>query len=208
MGFLARSVSFCRYRAGDRLPPDYRENFLKRIQQFAFRSLDERPYADRSAGWVKLQDVYDSAFTESDVFKDPYLVLALRVDVKSVSPKILTHYCRQAEDQIRVQEERAHISKERRREIREAVHAQLMQRALPRTASYDMVWNLDSGNIYFSSVQTRTGDDFSELFLKTFELGLTLVFPFTLATQTFEKRRWDPTEVEHLPPLQLVKEAV
>ena len=66
-----------------------------------------------------------------------------------------------------------------------------------------MVWNLETGLVYFGSVSEKLCDEFSEFFFITFGLPLKNVFPYTLAWKYVENEGMDPEMVEHIPDLHI-----
>jgi DNA recombination-dependent growth factor C len=200
MGLLHGSCAFTRFIVSDALPQDYREEFPIKISRFAFRGLDEISQEERSVGWVNIMDMFDSRFPENEFFKDPYIALSWRVDVRRVPAQALKQACRQAENDVKKEEGLEFLPKSRRQEIKESLRLQLLKRAIPSTKTYDMVWDSNSGLVLFSAVNNRLCDEFAEYFQKTFELGLTSVYPLALARQTLEKDALNPELLEALGP--------
>ena len=188
MAFLSGAASFSRFSVNGKPPKNYEEEFPLRIAQHAFRRLDENSDEERSTGWVNVMDILDNQFPNRDYFKAPYLVLSWRVDTRKVPSKALRQYSREAEDKIKDMENLEWLSKKQRQEIREGVLIQLLKRAIPRTNTYDMVWNLDGQTVLFGSTSNRLCGEFTEFFFKTFDMNLTPVFPYLMALQALEKQ--------------------
>ena len=75
--------------------------------------------------------------------------------------------------------------KQKRQEIRELVRNDLLSRALPSPATFDVVWDTRRDLVTFTSLGTKTIDLFMEQFKKTFEgLRLVPVHPFARARET------------------------
>jgi DNA recombination-dependent growth factor C len=198
MGLIHGSSSFTRFVVNGNPPEDYAEAFPERILSYAFRELDENSQEERSEGWVNIMDMFDNQFLGREYFKDPYIALSWRMDVRTVPDKALRQYCRQAEEEIKRSEELEFLPKGRREEIKEAVRIRLLKRAIPRSKVYDMIWDLNSGLVIFGSVNNRLCDDFAAFFLKTFDLSLMSIFPYTLAGQALERDGMDPSLLESL----------
>lgn len=169
------------------MPENYPEVFAANITSHAFRSLDENSFDDRSLGWVNVMDIFDSTFAGREFFKEPYLALAWRVDVRRVPANALKQHCREAEKEIMAREELEYLPRGRRREIKEMVHGRLLRRAIPNAKTYDMVWRLPSGVLLFGSLNSKLCDEFSACFFDTFGLHLAPVFPYTMACGALEK---------------------
>jgi len=200
MGLIYGSGSFTRFMVEGALPEDYLDEFLKRISRFSFRSIDEASDQERSAGWVNIMDMFDNRLAAMEYLKEPCMALSWRVDVRKVPSKALKQYCREAEEKIKTSEKLEFLSKKRRQEIKEGVQATLMKRAIPRSQTYDMIWNLQTGLVIFCAVSNRLCDEFSEFFLQCFGLHLKTVFPYSVATRILEKEGKDPAFLESLRP--------
>jgi DNA recombination-dependent growth factor C len=205
MGLICGSGSFTRFVVKDKPPDTYGEDFPENIERFAFRKLDETSEEERSIGWVNLLDPLDSRFPGRTYFKEPYLALSLRIDVRKVPAKALKQYCTEAENEIKERENLEFLSKGRRQEIKESVRLALLKRTIPRTNTYDMIWDLNSGVLLFGAVNPKLCDEFSEFFSKTFELPLATVFPYSLASQFLEKEGTESDILDHLAPSRFME---
>ena len=90
------------------------------------------------------------------------------------------------------------LSKRQRKDIKEWVWRSLLKRAIPQSNTYDMVWNTETSMLYFGSTGTKICDEFSEHFLKTFELDLSSLFPYSLAYQMLEDEEINPELLDDL----------
>lgn len=203
MGLISGSSSFTRFVVNGKLPETYAEDFPENIERFAFRKLDESSEEERSAGWVNIMDPLDNEFLGREYFKEPYLALSYRIDVRGVPGKALRQFSAETENEIKREEGLDYLPKGRRLEIREGVRIKLLKRAIPRTNTYDMVWDLTAGTVILGAVNNKLCDEFAEYFAKTFGLGLTTVFPFSLASEVLEKEGKDPQILENLGPARL-----
>jgi len=192
MGFMQRSVSFTRFQVEDPLPEDYTESFPERIARRAFRKIEEESLEERSEGWVNIMDMLDSDFSAMEYFKDPYLALSWRVDTRRVPSNALKRYAGEAEKEIKKRERLKYLPKKRRDEIREYTRLMLLKRVLPSTQVYDVVWHLDAGILLFGATSVKLCDEFRSFFLKTFECGLTPVYPYSLGERVLKEAGGDP----------------
>jgi DNA recombination-dependent growth factor C len=200
VGLIYGSGSFTRFGVEGVLPGNYLEEFPKSIARFSFRSIDEASDEERSVGWVNIMDMFDCRLAAMEFLKEPCIALSWRVDVRKVPAKALKQYCREAEQKIKASEELEYLSKKRRKEIKEDVQAKLMKRAIPRSQTYDMIWNLQSGVVVFGAVSNALCDEFSEFFLQCFGLHLKTVFPYSTAIRLLEKAGKESTLVDSLRP--------
>jgi DNA recombination-dependent growth factor C len=192
MGLISGSGSLTRFMVDDTVPENYLEEFPRRISRYAFRNLDETSIEERSVGWVNIMDMFASDFAGMDYFKEPWIAMSWRIDVRKVPAKALKQYCREAEDRIKALEELEFLPKNRRLEIKEMVKMQLLKRAIPRSQTYDMIWDLQTGVVIFGGTSNRLCDEFAEFFLRCFGLHLKTVFPYSVATRVLEEAGTDP----------------
>jgi len=198
MGFIKGSVSFTRFRVIDNLPDNYFDLYPPLIRRFAYKNLEEYASESKSEGWVSITDMLDSEFTSMDFFKEPYLALAWRVDTKKVHPQAVKRYCREAEREIMTKESLEFLSRSRRREISESVKAALTRRAIPLTVIYDMIWNLQTGIIYFGGISNKVSDEFRSYFIKTFNLNIQPVFPYERAALALIDAKKEASQVDNI----------
>jgi len=203
MGLITGSWSFTRFQVEDPPPEDHLALFTEKILQYAFRPLDETSDLERSSGWVDIVDMFDNLFPGRSFLRPPFLSLSWRVDARSIPSHALKQYCMDWENKIKEEEDLEFLSKKRRQEIRERGYVQLLRRAIPRSKTYDMVWNLETGLVYFGSVSEKLCDEFSEFFFITFGLPLKNVFPYTLAQEFLEKEGMGPEMVDQIQDLHI-----
>ncbi len=207
MGFIRGSATFSRYRVTGGLPDDYAEAFPKGILRYAFRNLDGLPGEERSTGWVNILDMFDSTFLAMEYFKDPYLALSWRVDVKKIPARALRQYCLEAESEVMRREELEYLPKSRRDDIKESVRLKLLNRAIPQSNVYDVIWNLQTGDLLFGGTSNKLCDEFVEIFRNTFDRLPIPVYPYAQARHLFEMAKQDPAVVSDIKPLVFVEEA-
>ncbi len=207
MGLIRGSATFSRYRVTGGLPDDYVEDFPKGILRYAFRNLDDLPNEERSTGWVNILDMFDSSFSAMEYFKDPYLALSWRVDVKKIPVRALRQYCLEAENEVKRREDLAFLPKSRRDDIREGVRLKLLKRAIPQSNVYDVIWHLQTGDLLFGATSNKLCDEFVEIFRNTFDRLPAPVYPYAQARLLFEMAEKDPGAVGDIKPLVLAEEA-
>ncbi|MCJ7593813.1 MAG: recombination-associated protein RdgC [Desulfobacterales bacterium] len=200
MGLIYGSGSFTRFTVEGEVPENYLEDFPRRITRFAFRNIDETSEQERSFGWVNIMDMFDSRLGAMEYLKEPCIAMSWRVDAKKVPAKALKQYCREAEERIKDAEGLEFVSKKRRQEIKEGMKMELMRRAIPRSQTYDMLWNLQTSAVIFGSINNKLCDEFAGFFQHCFDLHLKTVFPYSMASQILEKEGMDPALLDWLQP--------
>ena len=198
MGLITGTGSLTRFIVEDPLPDDYMKKFPLMIARHAFRNLDEISDQERSTGWVNILDMFDNDFSDMGFLKEPYIAMSWRVDVRKVPANALKQYAREAEHKIQSMENLEYLPKGKKKEIREMTWLKLLKRAIPRSSTYDMIWNLETGLVIFGAVNRGLCDEFASFFLKCFDLRLESVFPHLTAAWFLENQEKPPEILDDL----------
>jgi recombination associated protein RdgC len=207
MGIISGSGSFTRYQVKGKPAENFLESLDDKIGRNAFRNLTEDSTQERSTGWVNVMDMFDNRFSELEFLKEPYVTMSLRVDERKIPATALKQYALEAEERIKVTENLDFLPKRRRADIKEGVKLRLLKRAIPGSRVYDMIWNYSTGHVIFGCTNTKLCDEFQELFLKTFDLHLLSMCPFTLGSGFLEKKGDSPDLLDGLSPSNIWGEA-
>ena len=177
MGFLSGNLSFRRFKVVGALPSGFRESFVEAVQRRAFReNLDART-ADDNIGWVNLLDPDDAEFDLNKILYDHYVVLSLRVDRKRVPARLLSILHKRRCEEVKAEKGMERLSANHKREIKEAVEEDLLQRALPAVQVHDMCWDINSGEARLFATSDTVADVFRIFFKDTFSMELAHVRP-------------------------------
>ncbi len=187
MGLLTGSASITRYRVSGSPPSDYRKDYPLQISRYSFRELNEASIDEKSFGWVNIMDLLDNQFIGEEFFKDHYITLSLRMDVRKVPANALKCHRLQAEAELKEKLDKKFLSKGEREEIKERIHLQLLKRAIPQANVYDMIWNVQTGKVLFYSNNKNICEEFTKIFNETFGLSLIALFPYTIAEEKLSK---------------------
>jgi len=206
MGLISGSGSFTRYLVKGDLPENFLEALSENITRYAFRNLDEKSIDERSAGWINVMDMFDNRFRGGEFLKEPYIAVSLRVDERKIPSTALKQYCLEAEKKIREDEELEYLPKTRCLDIKDGVRLRLLKRAIPVSRTYDMIWNYTTGLVIFGCTTNKLCDEFVELFLKTFNIQLLAICPYTLGIGFLEKGGASPDLLDDLNPSNTLKE--
>lgn len=199
MGFLNSSCSFTRFRLLDSLTDEIVLQIPEKLKKFAFVDIENLPEM-RAHGWVCFEDMLDSEWQTAPPQKADYLLFSLRLDTRRIPAGVIKKHLALA---IREEKEKMaatgqkFISKERKKELKEQVLLRLRQHFLPVPAEFNVLWNLQSGEVWLASIQGKMIDLFMELFLNTFELHLEQLTPYNLASSLL-----DDAELAALDDLQ------
>lgn len=183
MGFANSSCSFSRFRIIDPVTDTIINDIPQRLARFAFNDIEDMPEM-QAYGWVSFEDMLDSKWEAAGPFKGAYAVFSLRLDTRRIPAGVIKKHVALAikDEKARLaQNNQKFISRERKKELREQVLLKLRERFLPVPAEFNVIWNLQTGDVWFASIQGKMIELFMEYFLNTFELHLEQITPYTLA---------------------------
>lgn len=200
MPLLSASGSFTRYKIVGDVPDSLLRDPVEALKHHAFQDIDATA-DERSFGWVSFEDMLDNRFASAPPHKAHYLLFTLRLDTRRISPAVFKKHLRvalDAERQAGKEGGRNFVTKDRKTEIAEQVRLRLMARSLPVPAVFDVVWNLDTHDVYLNSTNSKVKDLFEDLFTLTFELHLEQMTPSFLAARLVGEAR--AKELEDIEP--------
>ncbi len=181
MGLLTGTASFVRYTVEGDIPADFWDFAAERIAARAFRDIDDS-FDELSVGWVSLASMFDSSFSEASFIAGDNVAMAMRIDERKVAPAVLKKFFLKEEKRILKERQLPKLSRSQKLELKENVRLRLLKQAAPVPAVYEMYWNLADNAVTFFSTSGKAQAVFEELFRDTFDLGLVMQIPFTLAT--------------------------
>lgn len=172
MGLLSGALSFRRYRVLGELPADFRETFTEAIVKNALRENDRARSKEDNVGWVAITDAADIDLFLNKFLYNNFLVLSMRVDRKRVPAKYLKIQVDRRVRDTMAAKGLERIGAAHRRELKEAVEEDLLGRALPVVAVFDMAWDIHKNEVWFFGTSDAINDIFRFLFKETFKLEL------------------------------------
>lgn len=202
MPLMSASGSFTRYKIVGDVPDTVLRDPAEALKHHAFQDIDATA-DERSFGWVSFEDMLDSHFTSAPPQKAHYLLFTLRLDTRRISPAVFKKHLRVALDAERrsgKEDGRNFLTKDRKTEIADQVRLRLMARSLPIPAVFDVVWNLDTHDVFLCSTNSKVKALFEDLFTLTFELHLEPMTPSFLAARLLgEAKSKDLEDIEPSP---------
>ena len=189
MGILANTVSVCHFKVQGELPKE--EIYTWATKQLAanrFNPIDQGT-EELSLGWVHLDDPKTSEFdSPATCCRDHYLMFTLRRDKRSVPSAILKAHLEKAQDEFLAGHPGfTKVPKQKKEDLKEAVHAMLLSQTLPTPATYDAVWDTQNGILTFSSLSPKVIELFEDHFKKTFEgLRVSAFHPYARAESVLD----------------------
>jgi recombination associated protein RdgC len=176
MGLLKGNFSFARFQVEGQLPQAFFNFVNNRIKANSFRE-SAKSTEEKRLGWVSVTDILDADFKEANYVLGDYLIFSLRIDRKTIPPKLMKIRIMEEERQFLAQSGKNRINKQIAGGIKDKVKSEILTRLDPVPSFYDVCWAMSQNTVYFSSLSDKVADDFIELFKKTFSLGLTRFLP-------------------------------
>ncbi len=181
MPALRTSGSFQRYFLDGEAPSPQDPQFLERLQEHRFQTIEDASEESESVGWVTTLHPFDTEFTLEKVVVEPYVTLALRRDMKRVPRSLVKAYVEQEAAALALAEGREKISRNERREIQSRIESELTRRQLPSLSTTVLLWNVDRQILFFFATSQGTNDALNRHFRLTFDCGLIPAMPILLA---------------------------
>jgi len=180
VGILSATVSITRYKVEGKIKEPVPETVFKALKENPVLEIDG-DVSEKAVGWTSFDTPLNPDFGGSSFDFGSYLVFSLRIDKKTIPPKVLKKYCAQEAEKRLAGTGRAYLSKDEKQSIKEYV-TNLLNRRIPATPNvYDLLWNLEAGRLLFFSNLKAANEELETLFSKSFKLSLIRLFPFTMA---------------------------
>jgi hypothetical protein len=158
----------------------------------AFRDIDPNKNLELSYGWVQAMDPGERITSLDQLVVGRYIVATVRRDSKAVTPALLKLEIRKAlSAAARDKRSGRNLSREQVQDIRVAVRNKLLLAATPTTALFEMVWNYESGDVWYSTTASKPITEFVDLFEQTFGVFIEKVTAYTRADQYATRERLD-----------------
>jgi hypothetical protein len=143
--------------------------------------------AGTKAGWVSVDNLLDAQFVgPRDWVVGNYYVFTMRFDNRQVAPSLLKAHLDKACDAWLKEHGRTRIPREVKRELKENISTELVQKMNPRTRTYDVCWDLTTNIVSFSGLTDTLVDQFRMLFQRTFDCTIEPVHPMGDEVKTSE----------------------
>jgi len=180
MSLLSASVSITRYRVEGRLKMPVTETVAAALKKNAISEIDDRS-AEKMSGWTSFEKPYLPDFSGSNFVYAAYLVFALRIDKKSVPPKLIQKNFMIESARHLVTSGRQYLSRNEKQVIKDRVVEALYLEVPAVPHVYDIIWNYEESVLWFFSNLKAANEELETLFLRSFGLTLIRMFPYTAA---------------------------
>lgn len=193
MGLLKGSASFVRFGVEGELPENSLEYIADRVVSFSFQDIDDT-FDEYSIGWVSVYNMFDTQFNFASYAAGDYITLTLRIDERKVSPAILKKFVQKEEERVKQEKQIPKISRAMKVEIKERVKTELMRKAVPVPAVFDLCWSLSSSTVLFFSTNKKIHAVIEDFFKDCFGLMLKQQIPYITAEQLVPEDRLQKLE--------------
>lgn len=164
-------------------------SLIKSLERERFKPLEGATEED-STGWVTRGDASGARFHPEDLIHDHFLVFAMRVDRKRVSPALLKIQISadlRAAAAAGAGKEGREMKRTQKKQIIDEARRKLLARALPTVALTDVVWNCKRNELLIFATGASTVETAANLFRETFKRDL---IPATIS-KVSERYKWD-----------------
>jgi DNA recombination-dependent growth factor C len=180
MSFLKGNASFVCFSVEGEMSDNSADYIAKRVAAYSFKEIDDT-YDESSIGWVSVHNMFDASFAYASFLVGSYIVFSLRVDERKVSPAILKKFVLKEEEKVRTERQVPRLSRSTRLQIKERVHSELIRKAFPVPAVYDLCWNLAESRLLIFTTNKKVHSLIEDFFKECFGLLLRQQIPFVLA---------------------------
>lgn len=183
MGLLSSTVSITRYKVQGRLAEPVLDTIAKGLKDNAASEIDNDA-VEKSVGWTSFETPFSPDFEGTSHLFGTHLVFSLRIDKKSIPPKIVKKHYTIEIDKRTAKSGRSYLSRSEKKLVKEQVLYSLCLR-IPATPNvYDLIWNYEKGNLWFFTNLKAANEALEDLFTQSFKLSLIRLFPYTSAEFT------------------------
>ena len=180
MGLLSSSVSINRYYVEGKIKESVLDTVKKGLVKHTFRENDDDP-SNKNTGWTSFNNHFNPNFNGSSFVIDELFIFSLRIDKKSVSPKIIRKFFF-IETAKRLEESgRGYLTANEKKAVKEQVVDALFLRVPAVPNIYDIVWNYEKSMLWFFSNNKSANEELEILFSVSFNQSLIKIFPYSEA---------------------------
>ena len=181
MGAFQGGLTYRQYQVRERLPQHWQAKLQQGLVNNVAKPLDPEGDQDRVVGWCSAQFILDTDMGLEHCLRDPYLVVALRVESINIPAGLLKIHCESEERRLKRELKKETLSRYERAEVREQVEAKLRKRVLPSMKSYELLWNTETGVVRFFTTNKGLNEELMDLFEDSFGLTLVPEYAYTIA---------------------------
>jgi len=180
MGLLSSRMSITRYQVKGQLDGSVHETVYQGLKKHAIPKIEDDS-SEATVGWTSFETPYAPDFEGYSFVFGTHMVFALRIDKKSIPPKLIQkHYALYVAKRL-ADTGRHYLSGNEKKSIKDHVVNTLVHRIPAAPNVYDVVWEYDTASLWFFSNLKAANEALETLFIKSFNLQLIRLFPYTMA---------------------------
>jgi DNA recombination-dependent growth factor C len=183
MGLLSSTSSLTRYFVEGEIAKPALETITAGLKQFSISEIDDN-VSEKAVGWTSFNQPFSANFEGSSFVTGPYFIFSLRIDKKSIPPKLIKKHIAIEKAKRLAESSRAFLSKEEKDMVKDHVVNALSLRVPSTPSVYDLVWNLEEKWLWFFTTMKNANEELETLFKHSFNLTLIRLFPYTMADLT------------------------
>jgi hypothetical protein len=180
MSFLSNLISITRYTVEGRLKAPLLETVAAGLKKNAISEIDDQS-SEKAVGWTSFKKPYQPDFSGSDFVYGNYLVFSLRIDKKSIPSKVVKKYFMLESTRRLADSGRQQLSRSEKQIIKDQVIDRLNIKVPATPHVYDLIWDYEDSALWFFSNLKASNEELETLFLRSFDLRLIRMFPYTAA---------------------------
>lgn len=189
MGLFTGTVSYVRYRAQDKISDNIKDVALEKLKEFSFKEIDPLSLSQKTIGWVSAENMASTFFDDLHFAKEPYLVFALRIDVRRIPALTVKAALLREEIKYKKSTGLERLNKKDKEALKDQVLQNLTKKTLPTPAVYDVCFNIATDSVLFFSNSLHANEEFVGFFYRTFDIKLFALTPFDLAGCLVKKKK-------------------
>jgi len=180
MSLLSASISITRYKVERRLKTPLLENVAVALKKNAISEIDDHS-SEKVSGWTSFEKPYQPDFSGSNFVYGAYMVFALRIDKKTIPAKVVQkHFIIESARRL-AETGRQYLSRNEKQTIKDHVIEALYLKVPATPHVYDIIWNYEESFLWFFSNLRAANEELETLFLRSFDVTLIRMFPYTAA---------------------------
>jgi DNA recombination-dependent growth factor C len=180
MGLFSSRMSITRYQVTGQIDGSVHETVYQGLKKHAIPKIEDDS-SEATVGWTSVETPYAPDFEGYSFVFGTHMVFALRIDKKSIPPKLIQkHYALYVAKRL-ADTGRHYLSGNEKKSIKDHVVNTLVHRIPAAPNVYDVVWEYDTASLWFFSNLKAANEALETLFIKSFNLQLIRLFPYTMA---------------------------
>jgi hypothetical protein len=180
MSLLSASISITRYKVGSKLKTPVLETVAVALMKNAISEIDDQS-SEKMSGWTSFDKPYQPDFSGSNFVYGAYMVFALRIDKKTIPAKVVQKHFMIESARRLAKSGRQYLSRNEKQTIKNHVIEALYLKIPATPHVYDIIWNYEDSVLWFFSNLKAANEELETLFLRSFDVTLIRMFPYTAA---------------------------